>query len=294
MTLAVESESLRRILVATDLSTRSDRALRRATLIAKRLRSSLSLVHVVDGDLPRRMIEAQRSSAISTMEDTVRTTRDADGVPANFSVVVDDVFNGILAAAHEFEADLIVLGPHRSRFRDVFAGTTVERVVRRSRFPVLVSIQAPSISYDCTLFALAFDDASKAAARGALRMRIFDETNVTIMHAFDAPAVGLMKRSILDPVTIDEYVANERAGALKRVEAFAEELGLPPTPRAALLREGSPAHSILDCAREKRSDLIVLGASAKSGVERLLIGSVTEQVLRDAERDILIIPVGDE
>ncbi|MGO4740306.1 universal stress protein [Bosea sp. 2KB_26] len=283
--------SLRRILVATDLSTRSDRALRRATFIAKRLGSSLWLVHVVDGDLPHRMIEAERSAAMAVLEDTVRTTCEADGVSANFGVVVDDTFNGILSAANEFGADLLVLGPHRSRFRDVFTGTTVERVVRRSRIPVLVAIQPPSTAYERTLLALDFDDASKAAARGALRMGIFDKSAVKIMHAFDAPALGLMKRSIMDPVAIDEYVAKERVDAIERLEAYTKELGIPPTPSGVVLREGSPAQSILDGARAERSDLIVLGTSKKSGAKRVVIGSVAEQVLRDAERDILIIPV---
>ncbi|MGO4670648.1 universal stress protein [Bosea sp. 2RAB26] len=291
MTLTAKNDGpLKRILVATDLSTRSDRALRRATLIAKRLGSSLSLVHVVDGDLPHRMIEAERSAAISVLEDTVRSTCEADGVSAKFEIVVDDSFNGILSAADEFGADLIVLGPHRRRFRDVFTGTTVERVIRRSRIPVLVAIQPPSTVYERTLLALDFDDASKAAAQGALRMGIFSKSAVKIVHAFDAPALGLMKRSVLDPVAINAYLDKERVEAAERLEAYTNELGIPPTPSGVVLREGSPAQTILVSAQDERSDLIVLGTSKKSGVKRALIGSVAEQVLRDAERDILIIP----
>jgi nucleotide-binding universal stress UspA family protein len=290
MTTAQGAGSVSRILVATDLSTRSDRALRRATLIAKRLGSSLGLVHVVEADQPRRMIEAERLEAQAVLEETVRTSCTVDGVAADVRVVVDDAPSGILSAAEDFNAELIVLGPHRSQFRDVFAGTTVERVVRRSRFPLLVAVQPPSSSYERTLLAFNFDDASEAAARGALGMGIFERTAVTIMHAFDAPAAGMMRRSMVEPDAIEDYVADERAGALKRLHEYAAKLGLPATNRSVVAITSSPARSIFESARDERSDLVVLGTSKKSGVKRVLIGSVTEQVLRDAERDILIIP----
>ena len=51
------------------------------------------------------------------------------------------------------------------------------------------------------------------------------------------------------------------------------------------------ARTILEVAREVGSDLIVLGASQRKGIERALIGSVTADVIRDAHRDVLIIPV---
>ena len=291
MTVAAhEDGTLSHILVATDFSTRSDRALRRATLIAKRLKSSLLLVHVVEADQPHRMIEAERSEALRVLEETVRTSCEADGVSADCRVVVDDVFSGILSAAEEFGADLIVLGPHRSRFRDVFIGTTVERVVRRSRLPLLVAIQPPSARYERTLLAVDFDEASKAAARGALRMGIFDRSAVTIMHGFDAVAVGMMQRSVEKPGAIEDYVTGERAAAERRLRDFSEELGLPPTHRSAVAIKGNAARSIIESAHDERADLVVLGTSRKSGVKRLLIGSVAEQVLRDAERDILVFP----
>ena len=90
-----------------------------------------------------------------------RTLRTEHDVAADPLVLMDDVDSGIIAAAEQAGADLIVLGPHRSRLRDMFTGTTLERVVRRSPFPLLVAVSAPSAAYERTLLALDFDEASR-------------------------------------------------------------------------------------------------------------------------------------
>jgi nucleotide-binding universal stress UspA family protein len=55
------------------------------------------------------------------------------------------------------------------------------------------------------------------------------------------------------------------------------------------LREGEPAEEIVKLANETGCDLIVVGSHGRSGVERLLVGSVAEKVLRAAHRPVLIV-----
>ena len=195
-----------RILVATDFSPRSDRALRRASLIASRLGASLTLVHVVDADQTQRLVELERDAASAILVDAAATLRATDGIAAEWTVEVDDVDAGILLSAEKLSADLIVIGPQRSRFTDFFVGTTAERVLKRSTRPLLVAVGMPSAHHHSTLLALDFDEASKAAGRAALAMGIFDRTAVVVMHAFDAPATGMMRRSMQPSTDIADYV----------------------------------------------------------------------------------------
>ena len=180
-----------RILVATDFSVRSDRALRRASLIASKLDGRLTLAHIVEVDQPTTLIEANSAAAASRLEELARKCRDVDGIETDWLIHSDDVYTGILATAETATADLIVMGPHRARMTDVFVGTTVERVVRRSVRPLLVAVDAPTAHHRGTLLALDFDEASRFAARKALTMGVFDHTSVIVMHAFDAPAAGM-------------------------------------------------------------------------------------------------------
>lgn len=280
-----------RILVATDFSARSDRALRRATLIAERVGAALTLAHVVDGDRPARLVAAEEAAAWSVLEEIARTLRDVDGLAAETLVRVDDVDAGILGAASEAEPQLIVLGPHRSRLRDVFVGTTVERVVRRTRLPTLVAVQTPSGPYRRTLLALDLDDASRTAARKAVELGVFEHTDVVVMHAFDAPAQGMMQRAMVSPDMIDDHVDGERASAVERLRDLVREVGLPPAGQRVAAMVGSPARTIIEGAAREDAQLVVMGTNQRKGFERLLIGSVTEDVIRDTHRDILIVPI---
>ena len=284
---------MKRILVATDFSTRSDRALRRAVLVARRAEASLILVHVVDGDRSERLVASERREALSLLAEAADTLSSSDGIEAEPMVVVDDVHSGILDAADRSGAGLIVLGPHRRRARDVFIGTIVDRVVRRSRLPLLVAVQPPVSPYERTLLALDFDAASKSAGQAAVKMGIFADTDVVVMHAFDTPAEGMSRRSLQARDAIEEYVATERARAVERLDELVRELGLPPGGRRVAAINGTEARTILESATSEDAQLIVLGTNQRKGFERLLIGSVTEILIRDAHRDVLIIPVDE-
>lgn len=280
-----------RILLATDFSPRSDRALRRATLIAQRTGAAITLLHVVDGDQSEAMIEAEVIAARSNLTRLVETMKTVDRVDASLQVKIDDVFAGIASAAEGAAAELIVIGPHRKRLRDVFMGTTVERLLRQTSLPLLIAVQAPLAPYAHTLLALDFDEASRAAARAALALGVFDHTTVSAAHVVHAPARGMMQRGSATHDEVDAYVASEAREARDRVQRLVTELDLPVSHLHLITDQTSVALGLLDCAVKDAADLIVMGTNQRKGFERLLVGSVTEDVLREARRDILIVPV---
>jgi nucleotide-binding universal stress UspA family protein len=75
-----------------------------------------------------------------------------------------------------------------------------------------------------------------------------------------------------------------------QLETLREELGRAGLSAVAHEREGSVVEEILKSAREVSADLIVMGSHGHGPVYNLLVGSVTEGVLRAGERPILLIP----
>lgn len=281
---------LNHILLATDFSTRADRALRRAILLAREHGASLSLAHVIDEDQPPHLIRAQAAAARVTLQATARTLSELDGVPSDVAVVAGDVFSGILEAADQTDADLIVLGPHRRRFRDTFLGTTAARTIANSRRPVLMAAGVPSAPYARALVAFDLEEGAEAVAGRVREMGIVGDREIVAMHAFDAPARRMMRRALSEPEAVRHYVAAEEAEASADFSRLLAKTGLRTERRRLAPIRGSAARTILACAADEQAALIVVGTSQRKGIGKFVLGSVAEDVLGDADRDVLVFP----
>ena len=281
---------MNQILLATDFSTRSDRALRRATMLAREHGAGLSLVHVVDDDQPSHLIRTQIAAARVMLQDSARTLSNFDGVPADAVVQAGDLFSGILDAAEQVGADLIVMGAHRRQLRDIFVGTTAERTIAHSRIPVLMAAGVPSAPYARALIALDLDERSKAIADRVDGLGIVRESEIVAMHAFDAPGRGMMQRAMADADAVDHYVAGEELRASTDFSRLLTSTGLRRARQRLSPVKGSAARTILECAADEDAALIIVGTSQRKGIERFVLGSVAEDVLKDADRDVLVIP----
>lgn len=283
---------MKRIAVATDFSTRSDRALRRATLLARDSGAELVLLHAVDDDQAVTMAQAQQRQASELLAELCATSRSVDGVDCSFRVVDGEAFLAIGAGVEAAEADLLVMGPHRRQaLRDVFAGTTVERTIRFSRHPVIMANGVPAGSYRRILVATDLSDGSARAIAEAGRLGVFDRCEVLALYVYSAPAQTMMLRS--SGMTTDQlkaYIAEERDRAATDLAAFVARIGFAPTRQLVELADVVPAATIHDCARVEDADLVVLGTSGRGGAARFLLGSVAEEVLRRATVDVLVVP----
>jgi nucleotide-binding universal stress UspA family protein len=89
---------------------------------------------------------------------------------------------------------------------------------------------------------------------------------------------------------IDDVLRGEGESALDRVESIAAERGVPVTAR---LLEGSPSRRIVEYAEEEGCDLVVMGTHGRGGIDRLLLGSVAEGVVRACSVPVLTVKVGE-
>lgn len=116
------------------------------------------------------------------------------------------------------------------------------------------------------------------------------ESSLTVQHivpTFDA--VPIMSGDFITPAQVVPPVSREEV--LAEMRRLAEPI--TGTERVSFqVEEGEPTAAILDRALELPADLLVLGTQARRGMQRLLLGSVTESVLHDAPCPVLAVPPG--
>jgi len=280
-----------KILAATDFSTRSNRALRQAGLLAQPSGAEVHIVHVVDDDQPDDMVRLEKREAERVLGEQVTSMPELRGTRVRPMVVGGDPFDGILRTAAEIQPDLIVMGSHRKQLLlDIFVGTTIERVVRKGSCPVLMVNFEAQRSYENVVVPTDMSDASANAIRVALSTGLITDKGATLLHAFAALARGKMFIAGSDQASVDGYIASERQRAMDELAAFlvANDLG---RPRWSLrVEESTPMELIARAVSEMRPDLLVMGTQGRSRILKALIGSVTEEALRSLSVDILAVP----
>ncbi|KAB1189006.1 MULTISPECIES: universal stress protein [Haloferax] len=88
------------------------------------------------------------------------------------------------------------------------------------------------------------------------------------------------------PVTDDDLETRGEAA----VEVIAELAAARDVPVETEIRVGLPAETIVDYSDERNADLVVMGTHGTSGLERYLIGSVAERVVRLSDAPVMCVP----
>lgn len=288
-------QRMKRILVATDFSTRSDRALRRATLLARQYSAEIAVVHVINDDQPSRLMKAEEREARNLLDGLAATVSEIDRLQCETRLMLGEPFQAIAEMAEAASADVIVMGPHRLQaLRDVFIGTTIERTIRHSHRPVIMANAVPAGHYDRILVATDLSDGSSKAIAKARKLGILDHTETLVVHAFDVPAQSMMIRSSMTMDQLKDYVAEQEERAADEVREFLEKIELRPSRSIVQLIELSAPETIRDCVRKQKADLVVVGTHGRTGLAKFFLGSVAEEILRRSEVDVLVVPCASD
>jgi nucleotide-binding universal stress UspA family protein len=192
--------------------------------------------------------------------------------------------------AEETGVDFLVLGPHRRQvLRDVFIGTTAERVLRTSRIPVLLANGVPAGAYRKVLIATDLSEHSSFAAATAKQLGLLATVDIFAIHVLDPIESGPVTRATMTLKEADEQMAKLTERVTDQLTAFFGRLGVVAGLRVIRPREESAPMAINNYAKDLKADLIVVGTRARSGFEKWLLGSVAEGVLGHAEMDVLAV-----
>jgi universal stress protein E len=278
------------ILAAKDFSTRSQRAVRRAGLLAREHGADLDLVHVVDDDQPEDLVALEAREAERILDEQIRAVPELQQVACRPRVVPGDPFDGILRTAQSIQPDLIVMGAHRKQLLDIFVGTTIERVIRTGHHPVLMVNKEAQGAYRTALAAIDMSKPSANAIRTANTLNIARHAQRTVVHAFHPLARGKMFVAGLDKETIEEHVAEEQVRITQELIEFLGANNVYGYGPSLVVEEGSAFEVISSAVRRFTPELLIVGTHGRKGLAKAVLGSVSEEALRSLEIDILAVP----
>jgi nucleotide-binding universal stress UspA family protein len=279
---------MKNVLIATDLSARSDRAVQRAVDIASRHGSRLCVAHVVDDELPANVAEHQKKMAENALRGLIASIPGSNAVRLDINVMFGEHYSTIIALAEKEAADLVVIGKHREDvLLDLFRGSTGERVLRFGARPVLVVKEQPSVPYVSVLAAVDFSPPCQRALEFAFKL--VPDGQFQLVHAFDIPFRGLLLEGRSFGELAKKHQQQFDDMVKEQMAEFVAKLSKPAKLFSTIVRDGRPEEVVLSAIAETRPQLVVVGTHGRSGVGRALLGSVAERVIARAPVDVLAV-----
>jgi len=269
----------RRILYPTDCSPCAEHAYAHAARLAVLFGAELHAFHL-------RLVDVEAVPEWQAFEPAVHADDLLPGAPPEGVGVVreirtgDAVASGILAYVEEAAIDLVVMGTHgRSGIGRLLMGSVAEEVVRTAPCPVLtVPQRAAAATVTRVLAPVDFSDPARRALAYARALADLHGAALDVLHVAADPVVPVAYGPEAGMLFVAEPPGRSRAD----LEAFVAAAPGPDVPLAVHTAAGTASSEIVRFAEEHATDLVVMSTHGLSGLDRFLLGSVTEKVVRRA------------
>jgi nucleotide-binding universal stress UspA family protein len=277
------------ILVPTDGSDCAQAAVGYATDLATRYEANVHALCVADSrtlDTVPQSDEVRNELAAVAESTCAELSR--SGIYTQQAVETDIPHKAILRYATEQDIDLVVMGTHgRTGVERYLLGSVTEKVVRLSDVPVLtVNTEADGdVTYPYTDILVPTDgsEGAEAAIGPAVSVASTYDARIHAYSVIDTMAMGVDVRS----EAILDALEDSAQSAVELIEEQATEASVSAVEPA--IEHGSPYRGIRSYVEEHDIDLVVMGTRGHSGIERYLLGSVTEKTVRTSSAPVMTV-----
>jgi len=274
---------MKKILVPTDFSDQAEKALKVAVQLAKKYNSEIHMLHMIE--LPMHQIIA--TSNFSELPEAVFFMKVAHN---NFEKALDrdyledvDIYEnikfnqaseGILEACEEDDIDLIVMGSHgASGIKEMFIGSTAERVVRTAKKPVLViKNNTEEFEFENFVFASDFNYDNKKTYKQAANLAKYWNSKI---HLLMVNTAGNFK------TTTD---------AEKLMKEFTKDIDYNNIT-FNIFNDMTVEKGILNFSKSINADLIGISTHGRQGIAHFFNGSISEDLVNHAKRPVITFKI---
>ena len=283
---------VKRIMVPVDFSEPSKKAVNYGLSLASEFESRLLLAHIAPFD--SGLYDKAKAQLLRLIPAGWRERLD-------FEIVVKagDIREELLATVEEKEIDLVVMGSRgRSYFERMILGSVTERLLRKLHVPILTvshldperEIHTPGpVPLHRIVYATDLSEASEAGLEFSIRLAHGLDAHLTVVHVVQAVDIALhgMETASFMP----DYAAEARVQATERLSKLVALVSDGSVPITTVVAEGVPYGAINRISEQNHADLIVINLQGKGMLERALLGTTAERVIRTAHVPVLSLPL---
>jgi nucleotide-binding universal stress UspA family protein len=283
------------ILFPTDFSSVAEDAFSHAAHLALASGATIHVFNVVTPDdaadsnpmnfLPGEAVEdSAAGNAVPQRMEVQTVTQERGTVPVVYSQTDSaSPRTAIVDHATEHEIDLVVMGTHGRKGMDrLLSGSVAEEVVRQAPCPVFTVLASDDTRADTpidrVLAPVDLSEQSPLVADHAAGLAEVYGASLDLLHVVEEASFPTAYG--MDPLT--PSVPDVQKRAREALESLVAELDDRSEPVNTHVLAGYAARDIVDFAAEQAADLIVMATHGRTGLQRFLIGSVTEKVVRSA------------
>jgi universal stress protein E len=274
------------ILCATDLLPKSEAAVERAGMMARRLGARLGIVHVLSSERDER----KASRALAQMEKRFRATLGNEGIAPSVILRSGNLASQLTRVVLRIAPDLLVLGPRRrGTVRDRLGETLAESILSAHRCPLLIVKHRAAGDYRNILLALDLSPAAEEILRTAQSIVWESAVNTSVVHAFE-PDYGILPYIPRAIQSVGAANSPERAEAERALRRLLKDHSERLSDCNLILSSAFPFEAIVNSVVRVQSDLLVMGTRGYGRLRRVLLGSIVRPVLDEVSCDVLLVP----
>jgi nucleotide-binding universal stress UspA family protein len=280
----------RKLLVAFDGSETSEHALRESFKLAVNEGSWITVVSVVppySGDLDMVAVGNVISAMRKPCEDALLKVKEIAGAEKVLVKTVyeeGEPYERIVDLADAENCDLIIMGRRgQRRLARALVGSVTARVIGYSRKDVLVVPKDAAVGWRKILVATDGSKYSNAAVAKAMDFAKSYGGELMVVSIVDVPS-----EFYAEAPKVVEDMARKAKGFVEEVRKQSEEFDIKTSIFTA---EGEAYEVITRLAKDEKADVIVMGSHGRTGLKRLLMGSVAEKTIGHSPCPVLVVKI---
>jgi nucleotide-binding universal stress UspA family protein len=280
------------VVVPLDGSELSERAITYGSAIAERTGAPLLLVHIcrAGADEPE-MVESRNYLRQVAARLPGRVQFESDRGRAGESII---------SLAHEVSEPIIVMSTHgRGGIRRWMTGSVADEVVRGAGVPVVLVRgdqelpEGSSLTIRSILLPVDGSTYGESAISYAIEIAKTFGSTIHLLRVVDTPsAYAMLSRHMEAAATgdvLDEIISSMRQEASEYVDRIASEIREHDVEVKTVILEGYPGEQVIEHERRGYFQLVVMATAGRSGVSRIVFGSVAERVLKLGRSPVMMV-----